>query len=473
MNSSAMDVIDLGKWVSDIKEPFPELYLVGGVIRDLLLGRMCKDIDLVCKDAGMFARLLAKGRNVAVIPMEKKPDAPTFRVVDRNFPSRVLDIAEMRGATILEDLRCRDFTINAIAMQIGKNGQPGDIIDPVNGRGDIRKKIIRCVRKDVFESDPLRILRAYRLAAQLGFVIEPATQEKMQAGVLLLARISVERIVSELLLILEQSVAAEVIRTMDETGILEVIFPEIGPMKGCPQNTYHHKDVWGHSLLVIKHCEYILNHLPEYFEENHRAISDNLGGHNRLSLLKLAALLHDVGKPPTRGLNHETGRITFYGHDEAGAAMMAVITERLKMAKRDREFLGLLLSEHLHVLSLSAPDVRPRTLMRWFRKFGDDVIPIFILGMADIQSALGPASRADVMAAHLDWFRRATLQYYDKAQPQLARSSLISGNDLVDMGIKPGPEIGRLLERIREAQDMGEVADKADALSLARRILNS
>lgn len=468
-----MDVIDLGKWVSDFKGPFPELYLVGGVIRDLLLGRMCKDIDLVCKDAGRFARLLAKGKNMAVVPMEKKPDAPTFRVVDRKFPSRVLDIAEMRGATILDDLHCRDFTMNAIAMQIGKDGQPGDIIDPANGRGDIRGKIIRCVRKDVFESDPLRILRAYRLAAQLGFAIEQDTREKMQAGVMLLARISVERIVSELLLILEQPVAAEAIRPMDEAGILEVIFPEIGPMKGCPQNTYHHKNVWGHSLLVVENIEYILNHLSECFGENHRVIADNLGEHNRLPLLKLAALLHDVGKPSTRGLNQETGRITFYGHDEIGAAMMAVIAERLKMAKRDREFLGLLLSEHLHVLSLSAPDVRPRTLMRWFRKFGDDVIPIFILGMADIQGALGPASSADVMAAHLDWFRRAVVQYYDKAQPQLARSRLISGNDLMDMGMKPGPEMGGLLERIRDAQDMGEIVDKADALSLAHRILNS
>ncbi len=466
------NTIRLSQWLSaDVKAPFPELYLAGGAVRDLMLGKAPKDVDVVCKNARTFARRLTRGKDMALVPMEKKPDVPTFRIVDRNAPDRVLDITEMRGETIQDDLYRRDFTINAIAVRIGNNGHPDDVIDPTGGQADIAAKIIRNVDGSAFESDPLRILRAFRFAAQLEFAIEPATEKNMQASIMLLTRISVERIVSELLLILERPVASETIRRMDATGVLDVIFPEILPMKGCPQNDYHHKDVWGHSLLVLENSENILNHLEMFFGDRSPLIAANLGECHRAPLLKLAALLHDVGKPSTRGLNLETGRITFYGHDETGSAMMSVITERLKLPVRDREFLSLLLSEHLHVLDMSAPNVTWRTLMRWFRRLGENVVPVIVLGMADVQGARGPASRPEAIAAYSDWSRRMIVQYDDAARRQLAQRNLISGHDLMKLGVSPVPRMGDILKHVRDAQDVGDVIDKEGALSLALRML--
>ena len=465
-----MTSIDLSEWLADFEGPFPDLFLVGGVVRDLLLGRTPKDVDLACKDAKKFACSLAKGKNMAIVAMEKKPDEPTFRIVDRNDPGRVLDIAELRGSTIDEDLYRRDFTINAIAMKVQKNGQPETIIDPANGKKDIAEKRIRSVSKEVFESDPLRILRAYRFAAQLEFAIDQSTRIEIQAGIALLAQVSAERIVSELLFILNEPSGSKFIRQMDGLGILDIVIPEIIQAKGCTQNHYHHKDVWEHSLLVMENCEYILNHLAEFFGNNDHAVAGNLDKNSRLPLLKLAALLHDVGKPATRDVNPATGRITFYGHDEVGAAIMAGIAERLKLAVRDRDFLRLMVAEHLHVLNLSASDVTPRTLMRWFRDLQDDAIPVIILGMTDLKGTLGPAADENLATAHIDWSKQTVTRYYDGILKQLTHNNLISGKDLMALGMNPGPEIGRILALVREAQDIGEIVDKDAAMSLARSL---
>ena len=466
-----MESIDLSVWLAGFERPFPDLYLVGGVVRDLLLGRQSKDVDMVCKDASTFVHLLAKGKDMAIVPMEKKPGEPCFRLVDKKDSTRFLDIAELRGESILEDLQRRDFTINAIAMPVLKNGQFGAMIDPTNGQGDIAGKIIRKVSNKGIESDPLRILRAFRFAAQMDFTIDRSTQEAMKTRVALLGQVSSERIMSELLLILGKSTSAGFIRQMDEFGIFDVIFPEVIPARGCTQNAYHHKDVWEHSQLVMENCEYILNHLTEFFGDLSQAVAHNLGENTRVPLLKLSSLLHDVGKPATRAVNQTTGRITFYGHDEVGSVTIASMAERLKMSNRDRNFMRLLVSQHLHVLSLSAPSVKPQTLLRWFRQLKDDAIPVIILGMADIKGTLGTEANEDTTAAHITWSKQVVKHYYDVVQKQLERKDFILGKDLIVMGMKPGPEMGRILAHIREAQDIGEIVDRDAAISLASELI--
>jgi tRNA nucleotidyltransferase/poly(A) polymerase len=257
--------ISLNFWLSCDSTTIPPLYLVGGTVRDMLLGGQPKDIDLVCKDAKNFAYSLGKCKGAAVVPMEKKSAESCYRVVERKHPDNFLDIAEMCGPTIYDDLGRRDFTINAIAAEVKKDGTIGPIIDPFAGAGDIKHKTVKMTDRRSFVSDPLRILRAVRFSASLGFTIEPQTKEEMGRCAALLQEVSGERIMTELMLILETSHASLFIREMDHLGILDVLIPEIGPMKGCKQNGFHHKDVWEHSLLLTDLCEHILKTLTTYF----------------------------------------------------------------------------------------------------------------------------------------------------------------------------------------------------------------
>lgn len=453
-----MNITSLKKWLHKYPEDIPQLFLIGGTVRDMLLNVPPKDLDLTCKGARDIAFNLANYRNASIVPMEKKPHTPCYRVVDRADNRNYIDIAEMRGETIYDDLMQRDFTINAIAVEVNRDGSIAGTVDPLNGSQDIRHKIIKSVRHDAFISDPLRILRAFRFSAVLNFDIKPSTLDQIKEFVDLLKTVSGERIFSELLLILGTANSALFINQMDQLGILEVIFPEISAMKGCTQNAFHHKDVWGHSLLTMANCESI--------------IAEGVGGDNRQSLTKLAALLHDIGKPSCREVNPDTGRITFYGHDEKGTGIVDVIAERLRMSNRDRDFLKLLISEHLHVLSLAKHGVKPSTKMSWFRKMKDDAVPSVIVAMADVKSTLGPDSSTEEMGNFLRWSKESIKDYYEVIKKRLERRELITGRELIALGMEPGPEMGRILEQIRSAQDTGELNSSEEALALARELLS-
>jgi len=463
----------LKDWLNCKGIKIPQLYLVGGTVRDLFRDLSPKDIDLVCRGAKEFAAAVAGCKNAALVPMEKKPEEPCYRVVDREDSGNFLDIAEMRGETIYDDLYRRDFTINAIALELNEDGSTGAVIDPLDGAGDVERKTLRMAGDKSILSDPLRILRAVRFAAGLEFMIEESTLKEMRSRAALLRNVSAERVRAELLRILQTSRSVFYFRQMDELGILEVIFPEISAMKGCPQDGFHHRDVWGHSLLVMEHSENVINDLSGCFGEWSGTITDLLARDNRLPLLKLAAVLHDSGKPATRGLDPDTGRITFYRHDEEGAKLIGLIAERLKMSCRERDFMVLMAAEHLHALYLVSGDVKTAALMKWFRRMRDDSIPAIILSMADTMSSLGPDSSDIIRGRHIDWAKRSVMEYYGKIKAKIESPGLVNGDDLIALGMQPGPEMGRILEETRSFQDAGEIKNREEALELVRRLMTS
>jgi putative nucleotidyltransferase with HDIG domain len=471
MENHSLNLTSLKNWLSCKDIEVPQLYLVGGTVRDLLLDLSPKDIDLVCKDARDFAGTLAGCNNAALVPMEKKPHEPCYRVVDRDNSDNFLDIAEMRGDNISEDLNRRDFTINAIAIEIKEDCSLGELIDPLKGAEDIARKTIKMTSDKSIVSDPLRILRAVRLAASLNFIIDKSTLGEMKHRAALLKDISAERMTAELMLLLKTPRSFFYFRQMDELGILEIIFPEIKAMKGCPQNGFHHMDVWEHSLLVMEHTERIINKLSDYFGESGIDIANNLGCDDRFSLLKLSALLHDAGKPATGAVNPDTGRITFYHHDKEGARLTDLIAERLKMSNRNRDFMVLLVGEHLHALNLVSGDVKATTKMKWFRKMGDDAVPAIILSMADTMSILGPDATEEYRERYINWSKQSVRDYYDRIKLQIESPDLITGKDLITLGMKPGPEIGRILAEVRSARDDGKIASREEALELAKKLL--
>jgi len=459
----------LKKWLDPVKkDTLPSVYMVGGAVRDYLLGRSATDIDLICRDAKETAALLASGRDAAVVPFEKKSDEPCYRVVDRRDKDNFLDISPVRGSSVADDLAMRDFTVNAMAIRIDCTGKPGAVIDPLNGRVDLEKRLIRLTGAEAVISDPLRILRAVRFAAELGFVIEKNTLAAMRENVALLAEVSAERIMSELFKIFNTDNSSEFTRLMDSAGILEIIIPEIQPMKGCLQNDYHHLTVWEHSLLVFENSEKIIARLKDNFGQATEQVADNLKKGNRLSVMKMAALLHDIGKPSTRQIDPDSGKIIFYGHDQAGSEIIAEITRRLKMSKQDREYLKTLVGEHMHILSLSGTDVRSKTRLKWFRKLKDDIIPLLIIEMADIMSTCGPLSEKSKRDELIQWSKKMVCSYYGEIKTIIERKALISGRDLIAQGMEPGPAMGQVLKQIREALDEGLIKNRDEALVLAK-----
>jgi hypothetical protein len=252
--------------------------------------------------------------------------------------------------------------------------------------------------------------------------------------------------------------------------VLDVIIPEIGPMRGCAQNSFHHRDVWDHSLLVLEKTEEILGDLFSHFGEASGPAAETLG-EGRTALLKFAALLHDVAKPFVKGRDPSSGSITFDGHEREGALMIADIASRLRMPARSIRLLSSLVADHLKPLQFAAGDGRGSRQFAWFRSAGDNAVPSIILAMADVMSILGVAADPGYRERHLAWSRQAVIDYYGTIKARLEAPALVRGEDLVSLGMEPGPALGEVLARIRAAQDAGEIDSAGQALALAREMI--
>jgi putative nucleotidyltransferase with HDIG domain len=409
---------------------------------------------------------LAETTRTRLVPLQKKLGESCYRIVDPAAPDVFIDVCEIRGQNVATDLSSRDFTINAIAMRLDRCGDPAETIDPLNGLADLKGRLIRQCGPEAFLRDPLRILRAFRLAAELDFRVDSGTLESARQAAARLADTASERILVEIIRLFETARSEPVLRLMDRCGALEAVIPEIKPMKGSSQNDFHHLDVWEHSLEVLRCCERILDEMDQNFAGVADQVRGILSSKRRLPLLKLAALLHDVGKPSTR--KQESDRVTFYGHDQEGAKLAVAIAERLRMSNQERDFLKAMVAEHLHVLNLSKPEVTPSARKRLFRNLGDDAIPLIILSMADMQATRGKLSTYSERSAHLEWSQKTVRNYFEKLKTELERKCLISGLDLIEMGMQPGPEIGKILKKVQEAQDEGSISDREEALEMVK-----
>jgi tRNA nucleotidyltransferase/poly(A) polymerase len=319
-------------------------------------------------------------------------------------------------------------------------------------------------------NDPLRVIRAARFSAELGFEIDAATREMMSDAAECVAAVAAERIVRELFLTLNQPGSTPLVRVLDDTGALPAIFPEIVPMRHCSQNEYHHLNVWDHSLEALEKLEGLLASFPDPFEPVAGRLHANLEEGNRRSVLKLATLLHDAGKPESRAVAPEAVRVTFHGHDAAGSRIAERIATRLKLSVRDQELFRRLIANHMHMISLSGPGVRPSTILRWFRRLGEDMVLLILLGMADLMATAGPAANDVDRARQLRWCRETIRLYYTEIKDRLERKPLIGGRDLMAIGIPPGPGLGKIIEAVRTAQDEGAVQNRDEALDLAAEL---
>jgi len=465
-------------------------YLVGGFIRDLCLKRDTADIDIaLAADVLEVAPRLADALGSRFIRLDEANKVGRVVVKDKKAPSGdrwQLDFAAFEGS-IEQDLARRDFTVDAMAVDLDGLAK-GDVslIDPFNGRADLKDRIIRAVSDTAFSSDAARLLRAARLAAELDFTIDSRTEALIKQNCQLITAVAGERLREEMLRLLAVPDSAQSLFHLDELGLLSAIFPEMAVAKGVGQPKEHFWDVFEHSLKTVAAVDFILHQGRwEYYGEQALAAvpwSEALARHfarpvsagsTRRSLLKLAALLHDVAKPQTKALT-EDGRTRFLGHGKEGAAIAAEILGRLRFSGKEIKLVEIMIKHHLRPGQMSQEEMPTRrAIYRYFRDCGEAGIDILYLSLADHLATRGP--NLDLTG----WQEHACLVEYVMAQHAeqeklVAPAKLVSGHDLINVfNMKPGPRMGQFLEAVREAQASGELATREEALAFIRERLET
>ena len=465
-------------------------YLVGGFIRDLFLKRDTADIDIaLAADALEIAPGIADALGGRFVRLDEANKMGRVVVAGKKAPSGgrwQLDFAAFEGS-IEQDLSRRDFTIDAMAVDLGELTKDDiHLIDPFNGRADLKDKIVRAVSGTVFSSDAARLLRAVRLAAELDFTIDSQTEALVKRHALLIAGIAGERLREELLRLLVVPDSGRLLPYLDELGLLTALFPEMAAAKGVEQPKEHFWDVFAHSLKVVAAVDFILHQGSwEYYAREvlaavpwseaitHHFARPVSGGSTRRSLLKLAALLHDVAKSQTKALT-ENGRTRFLGHDKEGAAIAADVLERLRFSSKEVKLVEIVIKYHMRPGQMSQEGLPThRAIYRYFRDCGEAGIDILYLSLADHLATRGPNLNLAGWQEHARLVEYVLAQHAEQ-EKLVTPARLVSGHDLINVfNIKPGPRMGQLLEAAREAQASGEVSTREEALAYVRKRLET
>lgn len=474
--------------------PAGQAYLVGGAVRDLLLGRRPHDFDLVVAGKAIpLGRKLANALGGDFYPLDAERDAGRI-LLTQDGRRLVIDLVAQQGASLEDDLRGRDFTINAMALSLA---EPTALIDPLGGAADLQAKRLRAASPQAFRHDPVRILRAVRLATAFGLQLEPETRSALRAATSQLNSVSAERLRDEFFRLLEVPKPAAALRALDLLGGLDPLFPELAPLKGLEQSPPHVYDVWTHSLHVVDKLDLVFAALDESYPSEgvgdlvsglivlrlgryRSQLSAHLGAElvpprPRRALLLLTALLHDCGKALTRS-EDAGGRIRFFGHDQRGAQLAQARAEALRLSSDECALVGASVAHHMRPFLLSQAGEVPsrRAIYRYFRDAGEAAVDVCLLSLADLLGKSGPELAEADLKRRLDTLRALLEGYYENAEQVVSPPALLDGNELMrELGLKPGPKVGELLEALREAQAIGKVADRPAALAFARSLVKS
>ena len=444
----------------------PGIYIVGGAVRDRLLGRDSIDIDIaVQENPQKLAGQIADRTHSRVITLGLRTH-PLYRVVT---PHHIIDISALQGDSIETDLERRDFTINALAWETWTQ----NIIDVTRGIKDIHDRQIRQVTLTSFQSDPVRLLRAYRLASQLNFNIEPKTRRSMNQAAHLIRASAMERIQAELTAILATSRAHHWLTNMADSTILFHIVPELKALIDCRQGSPHAVDVFEHTMQALRALGKLvagdMNTDPEI-----EPLFDPMNT-QRTSRLYWAALFHDIGKPITRQ-ESSNGQIRFDGHDKAGAQMTAAIGKRLRLPRKEINSIAQLVRHHLrphHLFkAFQHNQLRPNRITRFFLNTKGYTCDLLILALADMR-AKARASR-EFPRDFENFLAKVVKHYTCDFISRAENPPLIDGFDLIDsLELRPSPLFKKILRHVREAQLNGQINSPKEALALAAKMLSS
>jgi tRNA nucleotidyltransferase/poly(A) polymerase len=459
-----------------------QLYVVGGFLRDILLGRSCKDVDFVSSESAELARLVARHTGSKPVLIDRK--FGTVRLIpsvhsDGIEEPFVVDLSPMRGPSILDDLCQRDFTINSLALDISTwwTDREVRLLDPLGGIADLERGTLRACSQRSLSDDPLRILRAYRLVSTYGLILGAQTRKSILQARHSLNQVAVERIRDELMLIFEAISSVSILRMLDEDSILRVLLPECADMRNLQQNGSHHQDVWQHSLSALEALEFFLSNIVEllgnYADEASAILTQELAGErSRQTSLKLGVLLHDIGKPHSRSVG-KNGEIHFYGHEVAGSSLAASLCSRLRLSNKEINFVSQLVRQHMrpiHLFNLNRTSTR--ALSRFFRLGAELFWPLLLLFASDYRASQKSAS----VEVDLQPLRQRILGwldfYHNQLKPKEMEPLIVSGHDLMKyLDLSPGPMVGKLLNALAEMQWEGRIGTQEEALNQAARLL--
>lgn len=474
-----------------------QAWLVGGAVRDLLLGLPVGDWDIaVERDAIGAARATANRLQADVYVLDADHD--TARVIAAD--GTIVDFARLRDDNIELDLTARDFTINALAIDLH---QPDQLIDLFEGQADLAEGLIRAIAETSLTSDPIRLLRAVRQSAALAFAIEPQTAQWIKTHAALITRASAERVRDELIKLIGGHGCADDVLLLDAFSLLAHVLPEIAALKGVEQSLPHHWDVFAHTCRVIDALELLGTRWLGFDQAGDGALmqdvipafawdallltlapfADGLRAHlqayeisekrSRWHTLKWAALLHDIGKPATRTVGAD-GRTHFYTHEAVGAQLAEARLTALKFSSDEVRRVLTIIGGHMRPHLLSETAVSRRAIYRFFKDTKDAGVDILLLSLADHLATHGPELDQSRWVARLGLIEEMFTAYFMRREEIVLPPPLIDGHALMTaLNLKPGKQIGVLLEAIREAQAAGEVTTKEAALSLARSLMSN
>ena len=435
-----------------------EGYLVGGSVRDWLLNSDAQfvDRDIAIKDAENFAHKLAEKFDCTFITLDC--ENKIYRLVLKD-KTNYLDISELQGDSIEEDLLRRDFTINAIAYDL-KNDC---IIDVTGGVDDIKNKRLRHIKDENFADDPLRILRAFRFYAVTGFDFTPELEQTIKKYVGLILKPAPERISYEIMKLFGGSYASGALLKMEELGILELIFPNVKEMRQVPPNSHHHLDLLHHVIETVRQIEMLYTTAKD--EEKEHLDRIDFGGFPRINHLKLAGFLHDIGKFSTWTIE-DTGRHRFIKHDDVGSKMVVQLLRSMKFSKKQIEYISCMIKNHIYPSNvIAAPDLNDKILMRYIRKMGNDVIDNIFLAKADRLSARGVDITQKMVDDNINGLNTLLNFYLQKKDSLKPLPKLLDGREIMELkNLKQSPALGQIIKDLHEAQLSGDILTKQDAV---------
>ena len=455
------------KTIFELSDYSDDLYLVGGCLRDWVCSKKTNDIDFAFStDPKYLAEKVSQYFRSPMIILDA--EFFTYRIVCTNF---VFDFSKFKGCDILSDLKNRDFSLNSMGIQLSqllKERNFNSILDPMYGQQSIQDKIVIQNKELIYNEDPLRLLRAYRISSQMKFRIHDDTIKTIKKNRHLISLVSMERIKEELLLLLDNTHSYTYFLSLDQSGVLTEIVDEIQPLKTCAVDYYakqgETEGVWGHSLSGLKYLEWILNHLDHEFPEYCDLITRNLycsehiyEGHTLSTILKLGILFHDIGKPKTARIINNRWR--FFNHPIVGSRIISKILSRLKFSRRTTECVSSLVNAHMRAGGLANLEVlSDRAQYRFFRDMDEYGIAMLIVSLADHYTYI-PNSFGYNKDKHEVTTKNMVRWFYKNQQEKFIKpKKIIDGHQIMQtFQLQPGPIIGDLLKYVQEEIALGNI----------------
>ncbi len=450
-----------------------KIFLVGGLIRDFLLKREKDIIDCdftLNGDVFGLSKKFAQSISGSWFVLDEKNKV--YRVIKKDEYNLQFDFSALKGRDIIQDLKARDYTINALALEIdaAKNLNFNNLIDPLRGRFDLKRRLIRAIAEKNLIDDPIRILRGISLSSELGFKIERDTLRFLKQEAFLLKDEAGERISEEIFKILKSSFSYKFFKIMQELGILDYIFPQWEELKKPNPGPYHHLSVDLHSLEALRRLEillkksFLLDETKRYLNEE---IRDN---RSRRDILKLAVVLHDIGKPASYFVD-EKGKTRFTAHPKKGKEIMQDISLRLKLSKKESQKLEDMIYHHLRPgFLLDCLKNSKRAVFRYFRDAEEEAVSIILLSIADKEATRGRLSSRKDIVQHKKALLNLIKEYY-RNKEEIRPPKLINGEDVMSIiASEPSPLIGEILRDVEEKQALGEIKTKEEALEYVKKL---